>query len=80
MKSFFTWLFTTGLGIGFFIGWLIFITIFIWQGFKTVASLIVDGEMLTANAFFIACIICVSVFALMTAQNYRINWVNPRKK
>ena len=80
MKSFFTWFFTTSLGWQFVICWILFYVIFIWQGFETVASLIVDGEMLTANASFIFCILCVSALSVMTAQNYRINWLNPRKK
>ena len=80
MKSFITWLFTTGLGRSFVAAWLIFYVIFIWQGFKALATLIIDGEMLTANACYIGFFVCVSALALLTAQNYRINWVNPRKR
>lgn len=79
MKSFFTWLFTTSLGWQFLVSWILFYVIFIWQGFKALKSLIVDGEILTANACYIGFIVCMCALALLTAQNYRINWVNPRK-
>jgi hypothetical protein len=71
MKSFFTWLFTTGNGLLQCIYWIALFVIFIWQGFKNVAYLVRVGDNGAANAFYVFSIVCVSAMCLITANNYK---------
>lgn len=70
MKSFITWLFKTGNGRLQCIYWIAFFIIFWRQGFKTVSSTILDGEIFAAKLMFFGAIICTAVLCMITANNY----------
>jgi hypothetical protein len=73
MKYFFRWLFSTKAGAMSLVYWLVYAVIIIWQGFKTIASLVVDGEMQTAYVFYLFAILVTCFLCLITNNKYIIS-------